>query len=178
MARSYETDTLTQELGILVRRETEARILIPVARALARAYGEEAVERVIGDTIRQVAVEQGRELAGLLGRNDLAAFREALAFWTQNGALEMVVEEETDTCLRFRVTRCKYAEMYQALTGSHGEAALLGNYFSCGRDFALMEGFNPRVKLERPHTLMAGDSCCDFCYTLDPTENTPEEMLG
>ncbi len=174
MASPYETDTLTQELGILVRRETEARILIPVARALARAYGEDAVEQVIGNTIKQVAVDQGRDLAGLLGRNDLAAFREGLAFWTLNGALELVVEEETDTCLRFRVTRCKYAEMYRALTDSQEEAAVLGNYFSCGRDFALMEGFNPRVRLERPRTLMAGDSCCDFCYTLEPA---PEDRL-
>ncbi|MCG8565871.1 MAG: L-2-amino-thiazoline-4-carboxylic acid hydrolase [Desulfobacterales bacterium] len=168
MEADYGTDTLTQQLGVLVRRETEARILIPVARALNREYGPGAVEKIIGNTIREVAVEQGQALAQAMGGNDLAHFRQGLEFWTQGGALELDVREESPECLRFKVTRCKYAEMYRALAHSPEEAAFLGNFFSCNRDFALMEGFNPQVRLERPTTLMAGDGVCEFCYTLAP----------
>ena len=39
---------------------------------------------------------------------------------------------------------------------------------SCNRDFALIEGFNPTVKLERTQTIMEGATHCDFRYSLSP----------
>ena len=36
-------DTLTQDIGVLKRREVEARILAPVAEAMAEAFGREEV---------------------------------------------------------------------------------------------------------------------------------------
>ena len=167
MTHSYDTDTLTQRLGVLVRRETEARVLIPVARSLAKAQGAEAVEAIMGRTIRDLAASQGRELAQFLDDNSLNAFKEGLAFWSQDGALELAVEEATETRLKFKVTRCKYAEMYRALTDSDEEAAAMGKLLSCNRDEALMDGFNPQVRLDRPTTIMAGDAVCEFCYTLE-----------
>ena len=40
-------DTLTQEIGVLVRREVEARILAPVIDALGEKFGREAVIEVV-----------------------------------------------------------------------------------------------------------------------------------
>ncbi len=44
--------------------------------------------------------------------------------------------------------------------------ANLGFALSCARDFALVEGFNPNIKLERTQTIMQGADHCDFRFTL------------
>jgi hypothetical protein len=49
--------------------------------------------------------------------------------------------------------------MYRAL-GIPEVGALL----SCNRDFALIEGFNPDVELERTQTIMQGATHCDFRF--------------
>jgi hypothetical protein len=42
--------------------------------------------------------------------------------------------------------------------------ARLGPMLSCARDFALIEGFNPQIRLTRTQTLMEGAPFCDFRY--------------
>ena len=37
-------------------------------------------------------------------------------------------------------------------------------------DFALVEGFNPKIKLERTQTLMEGADHCDFRHSLEEVE--------
>ena len=64
--------------------------------------------------------------------------------------------------LSFNVTRCRYAEMYRALG-----LADLGGSLSCQRDFALAQGFNPAIQLDRTQTIMEGASHCDFRFRLD-----------
>jgi hypothetical protein len=58
-------------------------------------------------------------------------------------------------------TRCRYAEMYRELG-----MPKLGFTLSCARDFALVEGFNPRIELRRTQTIMEGADHCDFRFTL------------
>ncbi len=71
--------------------------------------------------------------------------------------------EQTDDRLSFNVTRCRYAEMYRALGLDE-----LGGSLSCCRDFALVEGFNPEIELERTQTLMEGATHCDFRFRTKP----------
>jgi hypothetical protein len=40
----------------------------------------------------------------------------------------------------------------------------LGPILSCGRDGAMIDGFNPQIDFERTQTLMEGASHCDFRY--------------
>lgn len=40
----------------------------------------------------------------------------------------------------------------------------LGALFSCNRDYALINGFNPAASLERTQTIMQGATHCDFRY--------------
>jgi hypothetical protein len=40
----------------------------------------------------------------------------------------------------------------------------LGDTLSCSRDFALIEGFNPEIRLNRTQTIMQGAAWCDFRY--------------
>jgi hypothetical protein len=43
----------------------------------------------------------------------------------------------------------------------------MGTIFSCTRDFALVEGFNPNISLKRTQTIMQGADFCDFRYRLN-----------
>ncbi|MCH2165071.1 MAG: L-2-amino-thiazoline-4-carboxylic acid hydrolase [Marinovum sp.] len=150
-------DRLTQTLGVLLRRETEARILAPVIAALADRFGTGVLD-VVRDTIIEIARTQGAQLAEEYGQNS-AAFQETLAFWTANEALEIDLLRDDGRHLDFNVTRCRYAEMYRALGIEE-----LGALLSCNRDGALIEGFNPDATLTRDQTILGGAPCCTFRY--------------
>lgn len=155
-------DTLTQTIGVLTRREVEARILVPVIDALSEAFGREAVVKILRDTIERIATDQGADLAAGYGA-DSAAFKETLEFWTRGGALELETLRDDGRHLDFNVTRCRYAEMYRALGVPE-----LGAVLSCNRDAALIAGFNPDARLQRDQTIMAGAACCTFRYDFGP----------
>jgi len=154
-------DRLNEAIGVLTRREVEARILTPVVEAMAAQFGREAVAAVLRDAIVRIAEQQGRQLAQLMGGNGLAEFKASLQFWIRDNALEIEVLEQTESCLSFNVRRCRYAELYSQL----GMSAM-GGTLSCARDFALIKGFNPDIHLERTQTIMAGAPFCDFRYRL------------
>ncbi|MEZ4656907.1 MAG: L-2-amino-thiazoline-4-carboxylic acid hydrolase [Caldilineaceae bacterium] len=154
-------DTLNERIGVLTRRETEARILGPIIDALGEAFGREAVLDVIRRTIIQVAQEQGGQLAKNMGGDSLANFADSLQYWTRDNALEVDVLAQDEEEFAFNVTRCRYAELYRSLG-----MAELGAVLSCNRDFALIEGFNTEVELTRTQTIMGGASHCDFRYKL------------
>ena len=155
-------DNLNAKIGVLTRREVESRILSPVIEALGETFGRDQVLTVVQRTIVKIAREQGADLCELMGNNALQDFSETLQFWTRDDALEIEVLEESDNVLSFNVTRCRYAELYDSL-GIRD----LGTIFSCARDFALIEGFNPEVSLTRTQTIMQGAPFCDFRYRLD-----------
>ena len=153
-------DTSLNEIGVLQRREIEARILAPVLDALGQAFGKDAVLEITRRAIADIARRQGRELAEQLGRNDLGAYSESLEPWTRNGALELRVLNQSQTRLDFDVTRCQYAELYHRLG-----LAELGSILSCNRDASFIEGFNAAIQLDRTQTIMQGASHCDFQFS-------------
>ena len=152
------------EIGVLKRREIEARILMPVLTALGEEFGREKVFETARRIIIDVAREQGKELSARMGGDSLGHFATALEDWKKGDAYRMDVLEQTEEKFSFNVTRCRYAEMYRAL-GIPEIGALL----SCNRDFSLVEGFNPDVKLTRTQTVMEGASHCDFRFELRKT---------
>jgi hypothetical protein len=153
-------------VGVLTRREIEARILLPMLRAFAEELGEERVLEIAKAVIVDLARQQGEELARQQGCCGLDAFAGALEDWKKDDAYVMEMLEQSDERLAFNVTRCRYAEMYRSL-GVPG----LGRLLSCNRDFALIRGFNPDVTLTRTQTLMEGASHCDFRFERIPSSD-------
>jgi len=153
-------DDLNAKMGVLTRREVEARILAPVINALGDEFGHDRVLDIVRETITQIAADQGAELAQHMGGNSLGHFVDSLQYWTKDNALEIEVVEQTDSSFVFNVTRCRYADLYKRL-GVSG----YGTIFSCARDFALIEGFNEKIALTRTQTIMEGAPYCDFRYT-------------
>ena len=162
---SLPPDTLNR-VGVLTRREIEARIVGPLVEALGEEFGREQVLEVVRRTVIQIAREQGEALAKTMGGCSLAHFAASLEDWKKDGALEIEVLEQTEESFSFNVTRCRYAEMYRQL-GIPEMGALL----SCNRDGALIEGFNPAAALTRTQTIMGGAEYCDFRYSLLPCSN-------
>jgi len=160
MTTNKKTDTLTQKIGVLTRREVEARILAPVIDALGEKFGRDEVVEVVRAAIVELSQQQGAELADAMGGKGCAAFQQSLQYWTKDDALHIDIKEQNETTLNFDVVRCRYSEMYRELGIPE-----LGAVFSCNRDYALIEGFNPAANLQRTQTLMEGKSHCDFRYT-------------
>ena len=146
-------------VGVLTRREIEARILAPVIDALGQRFGRDEVVAIVREVVAGIAREQGRAMAASRSDASLTSFAQTLGPWTKDDALRLEVIDESPGRFAFDVTRCRYAEMYRALGIPE-----LGEVLSCQRDAALIEGFNPDVALTRTQTIMQGAACCDFRY--------------
>ena len=147
------------ELSILLRREIEARLAAPLIEALSAEFGRQRVLEIVQGVIIQIAHQQGAQLAADQGGCSLAHFTSALEAWKKGDAMEMEVLEQSAERFYFNARRCRYAEMYHALGIPE-----LGRVLSCSRDYALVEGFNPAIHLERTQTLLEGAQYCDFRY--------------
>ncbi len=160
MSNKFElSDEITEKIGVLARRETEARIIAPFFKALCDKFDKEKVFSILEASILDISRNQGKQLSKKYG-TDVDAFLKTLEFWMQDGALEIDILEKNDNKLDFNVTRCKYAEMYSLLGITD-----LGEVLSCNRDAALIEGFNSNASLTREKTIMKGDKCCTFRYS-------------
>lgn len=146
-------------LGVINRREIEARILAPLIKALGEEFGRERVLEVARRVVIEIARQQGAALVDQAGGSGLQEFAGTLENWKKGGALEIEVIEQNQARFSFNVRRCRYAEMYRALGIPE-----LGGLLSCNRDAALVEGFNPDIQLTRTQTIMDGAPFCDFRY--------------
>lgn len=156
-------DTLNEAVGVLTRREIEARVLAPFYRAVAAEVGEARALELLSEVIRDEARRTGAAMRARAGSGGLGAFAAQWEPWLRGGALELEVLEQREDAWHFNVTRCRYAELYRELG-----LADLGAALSCNRDAALIEGYDEEVVLERRQTIMQGAPCCDFRYRRKP----------
>ncbi len=172
--RDHSDAARLNQIGVINRREIEARVLEPILEAMVQEFGDRArVEGVAAETIIELARKQGNELAEELGGRSLHHFRESMKYWIQDNALEIEVLEHTEEAFDFNVVRCRYAEMYREL-GMADKGALL----SCNRDFALIQGFDPDTELTRTQTIMEGAPFCDFRYRKKSKPSTEQGEPG
>jgi hypothetical protein len=157
------SDVELNEIGVLKRREIEARLLAPIVDALGDKFGRQEVLEVVRNVVTGIARRQGQELATRLGKNDLQAFAASVEPWSRNDALQLRILDQNESVLNFDVTRCRYAELYRSLGIEE-----LGSILSCGRDGTFIEGFNGEITLEREHTILQGSSACDFRFSKRP----------
>jgi len=162
------TNDVSAEPSILARRAIEARIVGPLIEAMAHEFGRERVNEIARDAIVGLARETGSALALASGGCSLAHFSQTLALWQADDALRLDMLESSPDKLSFNVTRCRYAEMYAALGLKE-----LGGLLSCNRDFAMVEGFNPSIRLTRTQTIMEGATHCDFRFVDEPAFHAP-----
>ena len=54
---------MTQKIGVLNRRETEARILVPFIESLSKTFGKAEVTEILSKTIKDLSRKQGRSFS-------------------------------------------------------------------------------------------------------------------
>lgn len=149
------------QVNHLQRRELQAPVAACLIREFAAVLGRDAAIEIATRAIREDARKSGRDLADRFGGNGLADLRRVIEeVWAEADAVAIRWLESTEDRLNFDVTRCRYAEMYEAMGMKE-----LGFCLSCSRDGAFVEGYNNRISLTRTQTLMEGASCCDFRFT-------------
>ena len=155
------------DVPVLVKRRLQAEVVGPIFEAMVAEVGRARAEAILDAAIRKAAVAEGAALRERVGDdgNPLRAFIDIFELWTRGGALEIEVLEASDERFDFNVTRCRYAEMYREM--GLGD---IGHLLSCNRDGTFVEGFDPRLRLERAQTIMGGAPCCTFRYRLDSGE--------
>jgi hypothetical protein len=151
-------------LPILTQRRIEAAFAKGVYDEMARELGAETAKRILANAVMKLARATAAELAKEApeGTTSLDSFRALKSLWTAEDALQTETVKSTDTEYHFNVVRCRYAEMYRDMG-----LAELGAILSCNRDSVFCEGYDPKLKLRRTQTIMAGASHCDFRYTYE-----------
>ena len=150
-------------VDILVRREIEALLAAPLIEGFMGEVGREKALDIAQKVIRDLALESGRLLAKFSGGNKMEDLAKGMPFFSRGDALEIDVLEASQTRISMNVKKCRYAEMYK----EHGMEEF-GCLLSCSRDFSLVEGFNPKIKLTRTQTIMEGADYCGFRFTMEP----------
>ncbi len=147
----------------LQRRKIEGRVLIPFIQTLIERIGREAAFEIVDATINKLAVQDGDSWRARFGDKLESLLRVAQEVWGGGGSLEVDVLAESETHLSFNVTRCRYAEFYRDLGLTD-----IGFHIHCKRDYAMIDGFNPGIELDRRQTLMEGANYCNFRYKKGP----------
>lgn len=156
----------TPELGILARRRIEAEIIKPIYDILVREIGKARAGAIIGEAVSQAALAAGQQFAAReQGPATLRSFMALQPLWEKDDALTVDVLAATDAVFDYDVTRCRYAEMYQAM--GLGD---IGHLLSCERDSTFIVGYAPHVALTRTQTIMGGAARCDFRYRVVDAE--------
>jgi hypothetical protein len=150
------------QIGMLIQREIEARIAGPLIKAFMAEIGSGRALEIAQEVITALARESGKELRELTGGGSLEDFAKGMARWSKDDSVTSDLLEFTSEKISLNTTRCRYAEMYRELGMPE-----LGFALSCARDFAMVEGFNPEIKLRRTQTIMEGADHCDFRFTLE-----------
>jgi hypothetical protein len=136
----------------------QARVLVPLVRALRAALGEaradELVREAIGPLYRQYGEAWWAQGAGNFEKVLSTSFQR----FASGEALDYQVVKRTPDAFDVDVTGCRYARFFQEL----GEPEL-GFLLVCSADFSLAEGFEG-VELTRTQTIMQGSDRCDFRF--------------
>lgn len=143
-------------------REIQAPLVSALIKGFAEKFGEKDSIELAKEIICKDAVLSGKALAEKFGGNSFTELQQIVEeVWAQDGTMTIENMELMVTKLQFKVTKCGYAELYESLGVKD-----IGTVLSCCRDFAFVDGFNPKLKLVRTKTIMQGDDCCDFCYQI------------
>lgn len=146
--------------SILEQAKIQAKVLLPLVKALQAELGEERanaiVRRALGDMYRKLGEKWWQaQRSSHLGDNMASAFEGFAA----GNALDYDVLKRSADAFEVDVTGCRYAEFYKALG-----APELGFLLVCSADFHMADGYGAGVRLTRGQTIMQGASRCDFRY--------------
>jgi len=152
------------DIPLIEQVRIQARILVPLVKALQAEMGEERanaiVLKAIGPLFRKYGESWWRsQRAQGFEEKMEATFGE---LYGAADALKYDVIKKTRDAFDVNVTECQYAKFYNRIGVPE-----LGFLLTCSADFDHAEGFGAGVKLTRTQTIMQGASHCDFRYRME-----------
>jgi len=135
---------------------------IGLMQFFAGQVGKEKLLEMLKRDSEEYAVREAQQYLKKLQKNDFATFKaqakeKPSRFWEH--VLTKVITEDTDLSFGYKITECLYAKTFRNFG-----AADIGYAYSCYYDFPAAQAYNPKLKLIRTKTLMAGDDCCNPRY--------------
>lgn len=126
-------------------------------------YGREADSEVL-EIIAEETQYAWAELARERGSNSIDDLLDTL--WRGFGSIggEYSVNREGGK-VQIRATKCPMADRYRKIGKEE-----FGLMFHCSTDPHIVAGFNGKMNFEITKTLMAGDDCCNHCYSMKSGE--------
>ena len=132
---------------------------IEVMQFIAGQVGRDNLLEMLKKDADEFAKREAQEELKKLPKNDFATYK-AMAkekpghFWEH--IQTEVITAETDLSFGKKIIECLYAKTFR-----DAGAADIGYAYSCYYDFPAAQAYNPKLKLIRTKTLMAGDDCCN-----------------
>ncbi len=126
-------------ISAIEEAKIQARVLVPLIKTLQAELGEERANALVRSALADVYRRLGEKWWRAKGVREFGGLSIASAFveFAAGDALDYRVREQSrDDGFEFDVTRCRYAEFYNALG-----APELGFLLVCSADFPMAEGF-------------------------------------
>jgi hypothetical protein len=139
----------------------QARVLIPVVKAIQAELGEERANEIVRDALDTVSRKSGQTANSMLKGSPVEKIAASFPVAAAGNALDVEVLAQTPEAFECNVTGCRYAEFFHQL-----DEPELGFLICCGGDWAMAEGISPDLELTRTQTIMQGAPHCDFRYRL------------
>ena len=150
------------DISLIERRVIEAQAVAPLIIAFGKKVGLEQAKAIVQRINEEASRDYGRRCAAAMGSNTMSDLAKEVASWGEGGVLKEEILELNESTYAFNVTDCLYVKHYEALG-----VRMFGYCLSCCRDKPFVEGFNPKITLNRTQTIMEGAPYCDFRYTLE-----------
>lgn len=148
------------DVSILDQVKIQARVLVPLVKALQAELGAERANKLVRDALADTYRSFGEQWWKSLGDADLGKKVAAgFAVYAAEKSLTYQVVKQEPTAADVNVTECRFAKFYKAIG-----APELGFLLTCSSDFPMAEGYGPEVEFTRTQTIMQGASHCDFHY--------------
>ncbi len=141
--------------SILEATKIQARIVIPIVKALEKELGKERAHEIVGEAIAESYVAYREKLGfepNAHPRDEGEGVGNKPAF-----PVERDVIEDTETAFGHNITGCAFADYFRAI----GEPEI-GALMTCGVDFAAEARMRPDWEFSRTQTRMQGADVCDF----------------
>lgn len=152
----------TTQVSPLQRRALEVDVAEAFLVELTDRLGAEQADDVFAAAVGRLADAGAQVWRERFPDAGLAELWEVWSFLGGEGRLDLVLDELSETTLRFHVVRCAYADMYRA----RGQERI-GVEFSCRRDAPFARALVPGVVVAQSKTLLQGSLRCEFTYTLE-----------
>jgi len=142
-------------ISILDAVKIQARVVIPIVRALEAELGKEKAHALVG---RALAEAQASFAAKRVTSRDAHPREEVGAF---SYPVESEIVENTDHSLAIDMTACEFAKYFRSIAEPE-----IGALMTCGVDFAVNAKLRPSWDFARTQTQMQGAPFCDFRWRL------------